>query len=97
MDSPPHRTHAARGASGSSGRVAVGTMRRRSAGDIFGILFVVAGAISIVIWLGARFYSSATREQFVQIIPIVVALYVVMWMRKRLQRRWTSSRARWLS
>ena len=62
-------------------------MRRRSAGDVFAILFVIAGGIPIVVWLGSWLYASATREQIVQLILFVVALYVAVWIRRRFQKR----------
>lgn len=62
-------------------------MKRRSAGDIFGILFVVAGAIPIVVWLGSWLYAAATREQIVQLAVFIVALYAAVWIRKRFYRR----------
>ena len=62
-------------------------MRRPSAGDVFAILFVIAGGIPIVVWLGSWLYASATREQIVQLILFVVALYVAVWIRRRFQKR----------
>lgn len=62
-------------------------MRRRGAGDVFAILFVIAGGIPIVVWLGSWLYASATRAQIVQLILFVVALYVAVWIRRRFQKR----------
>ena len=62
-------------------------MRRRGAGDVFAILFVIAGGIPIVVWLGSWLYASATRVQIVQLILFVVALYVAVWIRRRFQKR----------
>ena len=62
-------------------------MRRRGAGDVFATLFVIAGGIPIVVWLGSWLYASATREQIVQLILFVVALYVAVWIRRRFQKR----------
>ena len=64
-----------------------GTTRRVGIRDLLAILFVVAGAIPIVMWLGSWLYHSATREQLVNGALIVVALYVVLWIRKRREKK----------
>ncbi|HXZ43788.1 MAG TPA: hypothetical protein VEH53_03100 [archaeon] len=51
------------------------------------ILFVLIGAIPIVWWLGSWLLHSATHEQIVQAVLIVVILYFAWWMRKRLKKK----------
>ena len=64
-----------------------GTTRRVGIGDLLAILFVVAGGIPVIIWLGSWLYQSATPEQLVDGALIVIVLYVVLWLRKRLEKR----------
>jgi len=61
--------------------------RRVGIRDILAILFVVAGGIPVIMWLGSWLYHSATREQLVNGALIVIALYVVLWIRKRLEKK----------
>jgi hypothetical protein len=62
-------------------------MRRLDTRNILAILFVVAGAIPIVVWLGSWFYHSATREQMIQAGLVVIVLYFAWWFRKRFEKK----------
>jgi len=62
-------------------------MRRPDVRDMLAILFVLIGAIPIVWWLGSWLLHSATHEQIVQAVLIVVILYFAWWMRKRLKKK----------
>lgn len=62
-------------------------MRRLDARDILAILFVIAGALPVVWWLGSWLYRSATGEQLVQVVMVVIVLYVAWWFRKRLEKK----------
>jgi len=62
-------------------------VRRLGAGDILAILFVVAGALPIVWWLGSWLYHSMTPSHVVPVVLVVGALYVTWWVRKRLEKR----------
>jgi Flp pilus assembly protein TadB len=64
-----------------------GTTKRVGIRDLLAILFVIAGGIPVIIWLGSWLYHSATREQLVNGALIVIALYVVLWLRKRLDKK----------
>jgi hypothetical protein len=62
-------------------------MRRLDARNVLAILFVVAGAIPIVVWLGGKLYHSMKLEHVVQIVLVVVMLYFVWWVRKRMEKK----------
>ena len=62
-------------------------MRRFDVRDMLAILFVLIGAIPIVLWLGSWLLRSATREQIVQAVLIVGILYFAWWTRKRLEKK----------
>ncbi|MGD0266886.1 MAG: hypothetical protein ABSD47_18315 [Candidatus Methylomirabilota bacterium] len=62
-------------------------MRRLDARNILAILFVVAGAIPIVVWLASWVYHNMKPEHLVQAVVILIALYLAWWFRKRLERK----------
>jgi Flp pilus assembly protein TadB len=62
-------------------------MRKRDARNVLAVLFVIAGAIPIVVWLGSWLYHSMQAEHLVQIALIVIVLYLTWWIRKRLEKK----------
>ena len=62
-------------------------MRRRDLRDILAIVFVLAGVLPIVLWLGSWLSHSMNAQHIVQAVLIVVLLYVAWWIRKRLEKR----------
>ncbi len=62
-------------------------MRQFDVRDMLAILFVLIGAVPIIWWLGSWLLHSATREQIVQAVSIIIILYFVWWIRKRLEKK----------
>jgi len=62
-------------------------MRKRDARNVLAVLFVIAGAIPIVVWLGSWLYHSMRPEHLVQIALIAIVLYFTWWIRKRLEKK----------
>ena len=62
-------------------------MRRRDPRNFLAILFVAAGAIPIVGWLGFWMYHHMKLEHVVQAALIAILLYVAWWVRKRLEKK----------
>lgn len=64
-----------------------GAMRRLDVRDVLAILFVLIGAIPIVLWLGSWLYHSMTFDHLVQGALIVIVLTLAWWMRKRFEKK----------
>jgi Flp pilus assembly protein TadB len=62
-------------------------MRRLDTRNVLAVLFVIAGAVPIVVWLGSWLYHSATREQILQGGLVVMVLYFIWWLRKRHEKK----------
>ncbi len=62
-------------------------MRRFDARNVLAILFVIAGAIPIVVWLASWLYRSMTFDHLVQGALIVIVLTLAWWMRKRFEKK----------
>ena len=62
-------------------------MKKLDTRNVLAVLFVIAGGVPIVIWLGAWLYHSATREQILQAGLVVIVLYFVWWLRKRHEKK----------
>jgi hypothetical protein len=62
-------------------------MRRLDVRDVLAILFVLIGAIPIVLWLSSWLYHSMTFDHLVQGALIVIVLTLAWWMRKRFEKK----------
>lgn len=62
-------------------------MRKLDARNVLAILFVIAGAVPIVVWLASWAYHNMKPEHLVQAVVIVIALWLAWWFRKRLEKK----------
>lgn len=62
-------------------------MRPLDARNILAFVFVIAGAIPIVVWLSVWLYHSMKFEHVVQAVLIIVVLYFTWWFRKRFEKK----------
>ena len=62
-------------------------MRRLDPRNLLAILFVIAGGIPIVVWLGSWLYHSMRLEHVAQAALIVILLYFAWWIRKRFEKK----------
>jgi hypothetical protein len=62
-------------------------MRRLDVRDVLAILFVLIGAIPIVLWLSSWLHHSMTFDHLVQGALIVIVLTLAWWMRKRFEKK----------
>ncbi len=55
--------------------------------NVLAVLFVIAGALPIVWWLGTRLLPHLRPEHAIQAALVLIVLYVAWWVRRRLEKK----------
>ncbi len=55
--------------------------------NVLAVLFVIAGALPIVWWLGTHLLPHLRSEHAIQAALVLIVLYAAWWVRKRMEKK----------